>query len=909
MPFLRTRRRAGERPRPFARNVAFAVGVALVAAFSLGPAQFASAASAAVIAGRVTVPPGQDPSWTIVDFHSFIPLPPEAASVEPGPDGSYTSAPLPLGTYWVTVRAGFTDTVDGIYSTDGSEQPSYIDMSGGGTRTGVDIALEPAGHIAGSVSLPLGVNSSDVDVEAVGAEGGQGTAYVVNGRYDIGHLKADTYTVSFYSTKNSVATQYYNGVPAKASATTLPLATGQTVQNINAALTQPATITGRLTGPDGQAASGAIVEAYYDAGDGTALAGVVSTETDSSGNYTFTRLGAGKYRIKFHSSVPGALAVFHGQADIAPTGSAVSVAAGQIVGSIDGRLRWPALIMGNLSGSQFSASVDLLDLNGNLIQRSRSDGRGRFDVGNIYPGSYRVAFAREDGSADEVQYYEGKPESSGVAAGTILTLSDGATARLNWANLRAGGSIAGSVVGPNGKPLGDVAVQAFTDNGSLVPRSAKTDGFGGFSIGGLSTGNYKVVANLDGRIPAIGPLYLGNVRDASSAKSVATKPGAFAEIGVMSYAPPAPAPTLPGLAVSITPTRFLDTRTSGRVGPGGSVSFAVAGKNGVPVDASAVVMNITVTEPSSFGYITAHASGVAKPNASNVNYAAGQTVPNLAVVPIGADGEVTLTNTSSGSVQLISDVAAYYRGGTPSVAGAFKAISPSRFLDTRPSSKVGPGGTVSFQAAGVGTVPANASAVVVNVTVTEPSSFGFITAHASGSAKPNASNVNYAVGQTVPNLAVVPVGADGKVSLSNTSSGSVQLIGDVSGYFLPGAATEAGAFGKLTPTRFLDTRSSSGPVPGGGRVSFPVAGLHGAPANLAGVWVNLTVTETQSFGFLTGFASGDARPNASNVNYAAGQTVPNLAYLPVGADGRVTVANTSAGAAQIIADVSGYVLK
>jgi hypothetical protein len=293
-----------------------------------------------------------------------------------------------------------------------------------------------------------------------------------------------------------------------------------------------------------------------------------------------------------------------------------------------------------------------------------------------------------------------------------------------------------------------------------------------------------------------------------------------------------------------------------------------------------------------------------------------QTIPNLAVVPVGPDGKVTIANTSSGSAQVIADVSAYYRGGTPTAAGAFAPLAPTRFLDTRSSSgPVASGGKVSFQVGGVSGIPANASAVVVNLTVTEPTSAGYLTAHASGSAKPGTSNVNYAGGQTVPNLAVVPVGPDGKVTISNTETGSgssAQVVADVSGYFLQGAPTGSGTFGPVNPARVLDTRNSSGPVPAGGTVSFQAAGVAGVPANAAGVWANLTVTQSTSAGYLTGYASGSARPGSSNVNYATGQTVPNMAYLPIGLDGKVTIANTEIGAGStvhVIADIAGYQLK
>jgi hypothetical protein len=120
-----------------------------------------------------------------------------------------------------------------------------------------------------------------------------------------------------------------------------------------------------------------------------------------------------------------------------------------------------------------------------------------------------------------------------------------------------------------------------------------------------------------------------------------------------------------GSHIPVMPFRALDTRGSGPVGADAAVSFQVGGVGGIPADVSAVVFNLTVTEARSFGFVTAYASGSARPNASNVNYAAGQTVPNLVTVPVGPDGRVTLFNRSAGSAQLIADIAGYYLGGLP----------------------------------------------------------------------------------------------------------------------------------------------------------------------------------------------------------------------------------------------------
>lgn len=363
----------------------------------------------------------------------------------------------------------------------------------------------------------------------------------------------------------------------------------------------------------------------------------------------------------------------------------------------------------------------------------------------------------------------------------------------------------------------------------------------------------------------------------------------------------------PGTHVPVTPFRALDTRASLAVAGDSSVSFQVGGVNGIPTKVSAVVFNLTATEASSFGFVTAHASGKARPNASNVNYSSGKTAANLVSVPVGADGRVTLFNRSAGHVHLIADVAGYFATGTPVDAGAFKALDPMRALDTRTSKAVGADSSVSFQVAGSNGIPSGVSAVEFNLTVAEAMSFGFVTAHASGTARPNASNINYSTGQIVPNRVTVPVGADGKVTLFNRSAGSVQLIADIAGYYLPGNPTVAGSFKAVGPARFLDTRNGFAAGPDS-TVSFRVGGVDGIPANPSAVVFNLTATAADSFGFVTAYPSGTARPNASNVNYDSGKIVPNLVNVPVGRDGWVTLFNRSSGRVQLIADIAGYYL-
>jgi hypothetical protein len=136
--------------------------------------------------------------------------------------------------------------------------------------------------------------------------------------------------------------------------------------------------------------------------------------------------------------------------------------------------------------------------------------------------------------------------------------------------------------------------------------------------------------------------------------------------------------------------------------------------------------------------------------------------------------------------------------------GGYTSLAPSRLLDTRvpvgvpTASAVAARATVGLQVAGRGGVPVSGvSAVVLNVTVTAPKSAGFVTVYGDGTAFPTASNLNFVAGQTVPNLVIAPVGANGKVALYNGSGGTVHLIADVSGWFSD-ATTVVGPPGPVT---------------------------------------------------------------------------------------------------------------
>ena len=198
---------------------------------------------------------------------------------------------------------------------------------------------------------------------------------------------------------------------------------------------------------------------------------------------------------------------------------------------------------------------------------------------------------------------------------------------------------------------------------------------------------------------------------------------------------------------------------------------------------SAVVLNVTVTEPSAGSFLTAWPAGQSRPMASNLNYSAGQTVPNLVVVKVGAGGVVSLFN-HAGATHVIADVAAWFGGGPVTPTGSFATSSPVRIADTREwiDGKVGPGGTLSLRVIDrAGIPPSGVAAVVLNITVTEPTAGSLLTVWPRGEARPLASNLNYDAGQTVANQVVVKVGAHGGIDLYN-HAGATHVVVDLAGW-------------------------------------------------------------------------------------------------------------------------------
>jgi hypothetical protein len=145
-----------------------------------------------------------------------------------------------------------------------------------------------------------------------------------------------------------------------------------------------------------------------------------------------------------------------------------------------------------------------------------------------------------------------------------------------------------------------------------------------------------------------------------------TLPARSATLAVGTLGPPSPPPATS--FYTLTPCRAVDTRDpSGTFGgpalvAGVERSFALAGRCGIPATAKALSINVTVTGATAAGNLVAFPGGSSAPSTSTLNYGAGATRANNAIVGLGSSAALAVrANQPSGSLHVIVDVNGYFQ--------------------------------------------------------------------------------------------------------------------------------------------------------------------------------------------------------------------------------------------------------
>ena len=358
--------------------------------------------------------------------------------------------------------------------------------------------------------------------------------------------------------------------------------------------------------------------------------------------------------------------------------------------------------------------------------------------------------------------------------------------------------------------------------------------------------------------------------------------------------------------IAVTATRLLDTRAArARVASGEARTLTVAGVGDVPPTATAVVVTLTVTDATGDGFVAVFPSGRPMPMVSSVNYVTGQTIANLATVPVGVDGAIDVY--VSVATHVVVDVTGAYEPSRATAAGRFVPLGPTRAYDSRTQGGLMARGTTRVVDLAVTGVPADAAGVALNVTVTASVGAGYWTVWGAGAAQPGTSSLNVEHGgQTIAAQVIVAL-TDPSIAVFTQTGG--HLVVDVAGYMTGASAPEHtdGLFVPVTPTRLVDTRITAPSLGDADALELGVDDVAGPLAGSVSAMVGtVTVTETGAPGYVTGFAAGNEVPVASNLNVErADQTLANHALLPVGVRGIGVYAQS---ATELVVDVTGFVL-
>ncbi len=472
------------------------------------------ASGTSTVSGTVTGP-GSTPLSQVCVFAYPTGSTVVSGSTSTASDGTYTLY-LSAGSYDVEFSTTL-DTNEGCGITSGNYASQWyqnassqstataVTVTGGTPVTGVNDQLASGGTITGTVTAsgaPLGGVCVNAYLGASSVQSAS-TTTAPNGTYSLVGLAAGSYDVQFVgscSVSGSYATQWYDNVTARASATAVTVTAGGTSPGVNDALAAVASgsVSGTVTDPSGNPVPGICVDAYPQG----STSPVTSTTTGSDGTYVLAHLAPRAYNLYFDTSCDFSnlfVSQWGGGGSTQAGATVVTVTSGGSVtgqnatlvplttGGISGTVTSTSDVgVGNVCAEVFAAGTS------NFVSSTPTASDGWYSVINLPAGSYDVEFASCTSlSPYLVQWYSGATTQGASTAVTVL--SGRTTTGINATLTPTTGSISGTVTDASSSPLGDVCVDAFAHGSqSLVAEATSDPTTGAYTLAGLPVGSYDI---------------------------------------------------------------------------------------------------------------------------------------------------------------------------------------------------------------------------------------------------------------------------------------------------------------------------------------------------------------------------------------------------------------------------------
>lgn len=498
----------------------------------------------------------------------------------------------------------------------------------------------------------------------------------------------------------------------------------------------------------------------------------------------------------------------------------------------------------------------------------------------------------------------------------------------------------GSIDPPGGTAIADYSSQGPTNDGRIAPDVTAvsrfpTQVFGTFAGTSASAAAVSGAAALmlDADLATRGHPLAAVVRHAAVDRG-ATGPDNVFGHGQFTLPPPPDGNSIDQLPATLVPLdvprRVLDTRTKQAIGPprligdvwhGEILDLPVVSEAGLPSgQVSAVAINVTSIGPDRASYVQVMPTDAAEVGGfSNLNVdLAGQTRANFAVVPVGADGNISIYSTANGNI--VVDLLGWFTA-TPNAASAGRFVElprAQRVLDSRSDTVAGPirSGEVRSVPMPKGIDPDLVDALVVNVTATRVTRGGWIQAMPTGvsGAAGATSTLNVAPGDMIANAAIVSIGPKG-VALTSyfQAGGHADVIVDVIGYVTSGAApsAKAGRYVSVRPDRAFDSRRQGGALHDQEQLVIDARQV-GVNVDASAVVWNVTAVGTTRPGYATGWAADAPKPPTSLLNWSGPKQVRAAGSVTAVDAGRARFAVSDgrspdpAALTHLVVDVFGY---
>lgn len=385
---------------------------------------------------------------------------------------------------------------------------------------------------------------------------------------------------------------------------------------------------------------------------------------------------------------------------------------------------------------------------------------------------------------------------------------------------------------------------------------------------------------------------------------VRCEPAAPPEPPEAAFDPGAPQPTLEPLSDLarlrlIDAQRVFDTRSESArlVRSDGSMSRLDGDISGTvsewpvqPASASGVWLNLAAVNADLQGFVSAFPAGPT-PSTSSLNFEPATVRSNAALVPFGADTDVTFE--ASSEVDLIADQFGVF---SDEGLGLLQA-GPIRVEDSR--SIEGPVAAETMHVVDV-RAPDGSEGVVATVTVIA-SENGFLRAFACDDPLPEGTSLNYAGLGPVAGTVVSAVSGR---ELCLWATTDMEVIVDVHGYLVPEGEL---SYQAIRPARLLDTRSEDSRYEGrlgdGQIIELPIQSLTGAPADIRSAVLNVTVIGFDDPGHLILYPCGFDPPLSSSINFGPGRNV--ISTVGFSAVGEGSVCLYAKSRSHVIVDLQG----